>query len=124
MLNSTRRQTLAMGGGFLGTLLLPRRFATAALGGNLNIAFNQNLPSLDPDIGPSSVNPTIQCLYRSIFDNYIGQKPDLTFEPGLLTAWGWNDDKTKVFMEVRKDVVWHDGTLLTPEDIVVDTARG
>jgi peptide/nickel transport system substrate-binding protein len=123
MLNSTRRQTLAMGGGFLGTLLLPRRFATAAVGANLNIAFNQNLPSLDPDIGPSSVNPTIQCLYRSIFDNYIGQKPDLTFEPGLLTAWGWNDDKTKVFMDVRKDVVWHDGTLLTPEDIVWSIQR-
>ena len=30
---------------------------------------------------------------------YIGQKPDLSFTPGLLTEWGWNDDRTKVVDE-------------------------
>ena len=35
--------------------------------------------------------------------------PDLAFKPGLLTKWGWNDDKTKVHMEVREGAVWHDG---------------
>ncbi len=110
MFNVTRRQALATSGGLLATLLAPQRFASAAAAGNLNIAYNVNLPSFDPDAGPSSVNPTIQAIYRSVFDQYIGQKPNLAFEPGLLTGWGWNDDKTKVWMDVRKDVVWHDGT--------------
>ena len=77
MFNLTRRQALATSGGILATLLAPQRFATAAAGNTLTIAFNVNLPSFDPMPGPSSVNPTIQAIYRSVFDQYIGQKPDL-----------------------------------------------
>jgi peptide/nickel transport system substrate-binding protein len=118
MLNLTRRQTFAVGGGLAGSLLLPQRFAGAAVGSTLNIAYNVNLPSFDPTVGPSSVNPTIQAIYRSVFDQFIGQKPNLQFEPSLLTAWGWNEDKTKAWMEVRENVVWHDGTPFTPEDVI------
>src|SRR5271166_1867999 len=123
MFNVTRRQALATSGGLLTSLILPRRFANAAVGNTLNIAYNVNVPSFDPNIGPSSVNPTIQAIYRSIFDQYIGQKPNLAFEPGLLTAWGWNDDKSKIWMDVRKGVTWHDGSPFTPEDIVWSLER-
>jgi peptide/nickel transport system substrate-binding protein len=123
MFNLSRRQALAAGGGLIGSLLVPQRFARAAVGSTLNIAYNVNLPSFDPQVGPSSVNPTIQGIYRSIFDQYVGQKPNLAFEPGLLTGWGWNDDKTKVWMDVREGVVWHDGTPFTPEDVVWSIQR-
>ena len=95
MFNVTRRQALAASGGLVGAMLAPKRFASAA-GNTLNIAYNVNLPSFDPNTGPSSVNPTLQSIYRSVFNNYIGQRPDLSFEPALLSAWGWNEDKTKV----------------------------
>ena len=88
-------------GAFLTDLLARRRCSSAAGKDTLTIAYNVNLPSFDPTVGPSAVNPTIQAIYRSIFDQYIGQEPDLAFKPGLLTAWGWNDDKTKVWMDVR-----------------------
>ena len=65
MFTITRRQALAASGGFLTSLLAPRRFASAAAGGTLNIAYNVNLPSFDPNTGPSSVNPTLQSIYRS-----------------------------------------------------------
>jgi peptide/nickel transport system substrate-binding protein len=123
MFNVTRRQALAAGGGFIGTLLAPQRFAAAAVGGTLNIAYNVNVPSFDPELGPSSVNPTIQAIYRTIFDQYIGQKPDLSFEPGLITAWGWSNDKTGIWLDVRENVVWHDGTPFTPEDVVWSIQR-
>src|SRR5580698_1652272 len=123
MFNLSRRQALAAGGGLIGSLLVPQRFARAAVGSTLNIAYNVNLPSFDPQVGPSSVNPTIQGIYRSIFDQYVGQKPNLAFEPGLLTAWGWNDDRTKVFMDVRTGVTWHDGSPFTPEDVVWNLSR-
>jgi peptide/nickel transport system substrate-binding protein len=122
MINVTRRQAFAASGGLLTTLLAPRNFASAA-GGTLNIAYNVNLPSFDPDVGPSSVNPTIQAIYRSIYDQYVGQKPNLAFEPGLLTAWGWSDDKSQVHMDVRQNVVWHDGSPFTPEDVVWSIQR-
>src|SRR5689334_25396143 len=107
MLKLTRRQALNAGGGFLAAALGSGRSALAAAGDTLTIAYNVNLPSFDPTVGPSSVNPTIQAIYRSVFDQYIGQNPDLSFKPGLLTAWGWNADKTQVFMEVRPGVRWH-----------------
>ena len=120
----SRRQTLALGaGGFIASLLAGRIPSQAADSNTLTIAFNVNVPSFDPTTGPSAVNPTIQAVYRSIFDQYVGQKPDLSFEPGLLTAWGWNDDKSKVWMDVRPNVKWHDGSAFTPDDVVWSLTR-
>ena len=83
----------------------------------LVIAYNVTLPSWDPTVGPSAVNPTIQGIYQSVFDQFIHQNPDLTPAPGLLTEWGWNDDRTKVILKVREGVTWHDGSPFTAEDV-------
>src|SRR5271169_3949888 len=124
MTTVSRRQALALGASaFLSDLLVTSSGAHAAAGDTLTIAYNVNLPSFDPTVGPSAVNPTIQAIYRSVFDQYIGQKPNLAFEPGLLTAWGWNDDKSKIWMDVREGVTWHDGSPFTPEDIVWSLER-
>ena len=123
MFNLDRRQALALGGaGFLSGLLVGGS-ASAQASDKLTIAFNVNLPSFDPTVGPSAVNPTIQAIYRAIFDQPIGQNTDLSLAPGLLTKWGWNDDKTKVWMDVREGVVWHDGTPFTPDDVVWSITR-
>lgn len=120
----SRRQTIALGaGGFIAALLAGRIPVQAEGISTLTIAFNVNVPSFDPTTGPSAVNPTIQAIYRSVFDQYVGQKPDLSFAPGLLTAWGWNADRTKVWMDVRENVTWHDGSPLTPDDIVWSLTR-
>ena len=79
---------------------------------------------LGPDGGgPSAVNPTIQGIYKAVFDQYIDQNPDLTFQPGLLTEWGWNEDRTKIVMKVREGATWHDGAPVTPEDVVWSLTR-
>ena len=118
-----RRELLGYSASALGVAALgmPRR--AAAQGSELTIAYNVNLPSWDPTVGPSAVNPTIQGLYQSVFDMYIAQKPDLSFAPGLITEWGWNDDRTKVLMTVREGVTWHDGSPFTPEDVVWSLER-
>ena len=114
--------------------LLQLSVASAALGlaglparaqaiDELIIAYNVNLPSWDPTVGPSAVNPTIQGLYQSVFDQFILQQPDLKPAPGLLTEWGWNDDKTKVSMTVRDGVTWHDGSPFTAEDVAWSLTR-
>ena len=89
----------------------------------LVIAYNVTLPSWDPTTGPSAVNPTIQGLYQSVFDQFILQQPDLKPAPGLLTEWGWNDDKTQVHMTVRDGVTWHDGSPFTAEDVAWSLER-
>ena len=124
MVELNRRETLALGGAsFLIRTDARRRRRSRRRSDKLTIAFNVNLPSFDPTVGPSAVNPTIQAIYRAIFDQYVGQNPDLSFAPGLLTKWGWNDDKTKAWMDVREGVVWHDGSPFTPEDVVWSLER-
>lgn len=97
--------------------------SASAQGDTLTIAYNVNLPSFDPTVGPSAVNPTIQSLYKSVFDQYIDQNPDLSFKSGLLTDWGWNDDKSQIFMDVREGAFWHDGSPVTAEDVVWSLER-
>ncbi|NPD14846.1 peptide ABC transporter substrate-binding protein [Xinfangfangia sp. D13-10-4-6] len=89
----------------------------------LVIAYNVTLPSWDPTTGPSAVNPTIQGIYQSVFDQFILQQPDLTPAPGLVTEWGWNEDYSQIWLVVREGVKWHDGSDLTPEDIAWSLAR-
>ena len=89
----------------------------------LTIAYNVTLPSWDPTVGLSAVNPTIQSIYKTVFDQYIDQNTDLSFRPGLLTDWGWNADRTQIFLEVREGAFWHDGMPVTPADVVWSLER-
>ena len=118
------RRGLVAGGLTLaaGTRML-RAGSARAESGAVTIAFNVGLPAWDPTVGGSAVNPTIQAIYQSVFDQFIGQDPDLSFAPGILEKWGWNDAGNAIWMDVRKGVVWHDGSPLTPDDIVWSLTR-
>ena len=97
--------------------------AQAADEDTLTIAYNVTLPSWDPTVGLSAVNPTIQSIYKSVFDQYIDQNADISFKPGLLTDWGWSDDKKSIWMTVRENAFWHDGSAVTPADVVWSLQR-
>ncbi len=119
MFSTTRREILKYGAA--GAALLPGLGAAglrAQPADTLTIAYNVNLPSWDPTVGLSAVNPTIQSIYKSVFDQFIDQNPDLSFKPGLLTDWGWNEDRTGIHLEVRDGASWHDGSPVTAADVV------
>jgi peptide/nickel transport system substrate-binding protein len=114
---------MLLGTGAAGAGLAALGLPAAAQSGELTIAYHVNLPSWDPTVGPSAVNPTIQGIYQSVFDQYVAQAPDLSFEPGLLTEWGWTDDNTRIRMVVREGVTWHNGDPLTAEDVIWSLER-
>ena len=76
-LNRRRTARIRRLGAWPWRLGLPGRTARVPQGDELTIAYNVNLPSWDPTTGPSAVNPTIQGIYQSVFDQFIAQKPDL-----------------------------------------------
>lgn len=121
-MNPNRRTLLKLGATCAAALGLPG-LALAQGADELTIAYNVNLPSWDPTVGPSAVNPTIQGFYQSVFDMFIHQNTDLSFGPGLITEWGWSDDKKKIFLVVRDGVTWHDGTPFTAEDVAWSLTR-
>lgn len=126
MSSLSRRSILRLAGGAgalpLASALLGCGTAHAA-SDTVTIAYNVNLPSFDPTVGQSAVNPTIQSIYQAIFDPYIGQAPDLSFKPGILTRWAWSDDRSKIMLELRKGATWHDGSPVTAEDVVWSLER-
>ena len=89
----------------------------------VTIASNVTLPSFDPTSGPSAVNPPLQSFYQSIFDPYVAQNANLSRASGMLTKWGWNDDRTKISLTLRPDAYWHNGDRVTPEDIIWSMQR-
>src|SRR5215469_18106740 len=107
----SRRSLLKLTGGAAALPLTSGLVGSSAqaAGGTLTIAYNVNLPSFDPTVGVSAVNPTIQSIYQSVFDPYIGQAPDLSFKPGLLTKWGWNEDRSNDNLAFREGARWHAG---------------
>lgn len=113
--------TAALAAGPLAGMLLAPAHAQQA--DTLTIAYNVGLPSWDPTTGPSAVNPSIQGIWKSVFDQYIDQAADLSFKPGLLSKWGWNADKTKIEIELRAGALWHDGTPVTAADVVWNLKR-
>lgn len=115
--------------GFLGTSAFATALAASGLpviaqnGGDLTIAYNVPVQSWDPTTGPAAVNPVLQSIYLAVFDRFVGQNPDLSFDAGLLTDWGFSEDKSQVHMTVREGVTWQNGDPLTPDDIVWSLTR-
>jgi peptide/nickel transport system substrate-binding protein len=121
-----RRSFLQFTGAASAATALPTLLASQsahAAGDTLTIAYNVSLPSWDPTTGLSSVNPGLQSIWKSVFDQYIDQNPDLSFKPGVLSDWGWNADKTRVHMTVRDGATWQDGRPITGQDIVWNLNR-
>jgi peptide/nickel transport system substrate-binding protein len=91
--------------------------------GSLTIAYSASITAWDPNSGPQAVNPSFQSLYRSVFDPYINQNPDLSLAPGVMEKYGWNEERSKISLTLRDGVKWHDGSALTMEDVVWNLER-
>ena len=123
-LNQQRRSFLRHTGISLAALGASGPLQVLAQSSNtLTLAYNVGLPSWDPTVGPSAVNPGIQSLYKAVFSQYIDQHADLGLKPDLLTKWIWSDDHSKIRITVRNNAKWHDGTPVTPEDVVWSLTR-
>ena len=118
-----RRTTLKGIGAFALAAGLPGTAFARGPDDPLVIAYPTPLPSLDPTDSPQSSHPAVQSIYKAVFDPYIDQAPDLEPKPGILTDWKWGPGKNSVVLTVRNDALWHDGTPVTPDDLVWSLAR-
>jgi peptide/nickel transport system substrate-binding protein len=75
--------------------------------------------SLDPHV---QWNPDSYFVYRNIFDNLVTRTNDGEIVPEIATSWEQVSD-TQMVMQLRDDVVFHDGEKMTPEDVVYSIRR-
>jgi peptide/nickel transport system substrate-binding protein len=110
----TTRRALLTGAGGLLALGSMGGTVRAEEAGHLVLAFPADVPLWDPTA--RALAPA-QSLYKMVFDQPIGQRPDLAAAPGLVKAWRTDAAGTALELELRDDVVFHDGTPMTAEDI-------
>ena len=75
--------------------------------------------TLDPHL---QWNPDSYAVYRNIFDNLVTRDDNGKIVPAIATAWNFPSD-TEVEFTIRDDVFFHDGSKLTPEDVVYSVQR-
>ena len=61
-------------------------------------------------------------VYRNVFDNLVTRDVAGRIVPQVATAWRYSDETTIVF-DLRTDISFHDGSKLTPEDVVFSVRR-
>jgi peptide/nickel transport system substrate-binding protein len=81
----------------------------------VRIACESPLPrTLDPD--PAFVDGAVHSVFCNFYDSLTAFDRNMRIGPGLAVSWNSPDDTTWVF-ELRKDVVFHDGSPLTAEEV-------
>src|SRR4051812_31150883 len=110
-----RRALLSGASAMGGALLLPRGVAaqeTPKRGGTLRVSMTYNPAALDPMTGRNA--PDFNTLL-AIYDGLLDLDPQtLAVKPALARAWKWANPTTLV-LDLRDDVVFHDGTKFDAE---------
>jgi peptide/nickel transport system substrate-binding protein len=79
----------------------------------------QNPASLDPHV---QWDPDSYFVYRNIFDNIVTRDPSGKIVPQVAASWAYKDPLNLV-LKIRSDIVFHDGSKLTPDDVVFSVKR-
>lgn len=77
---------------------------------------------------PANLDPHVQWdtdsyhVYRNIFDNLVTRDTSGKIVPQVASAWTYRTP-TEIEFTIRSDIRFHDGTALTPEDVVYSVKR-
>src|SRR5688572_27843436 len=103
-------------------LLAAAVLCAAAAGANaqtVRIANQGDALSMDPH----SLNESLQLdVNNNVYDTLVQRNKDLSLAPGLATGWKQTSPTVWRF-ELRKGVLFHDGTPFTADDVVFSMAR-
>ena len=91
-------------------------------------AQNKDTLSVDLPGDAATLDPHVQwdtdsyTIYRNIFDNLLTRDAAGKIVPQIGAAWRYVSD-TVIDFDIRSDVKFHDGSALTPEDVVFSVKR-
>jgi peptide/nickel transport system substrate-binding protein len=106
-------------GGAAGTTTQPSGTTPADVkrGGRLRVGHvgGGKAETFDPGRGSTFIDAS---RYLNIYDLLVRADNELELVPGLATEWEPNEDSTVWQFKLRPDVVWHDGTPFTAQDVI------
>jgi peptide/nickel transport system substrate-binding protein len=89
------------------------RGAQAAGNDAVTIGWPNDIPSWDPN---QRFTPDAQPVFKTVFDPPIDQDPQLKLIPHLIKAWNLAADGLSMAVELRDDVLFHNGDKMSTED--------
>jgi peptide/nickel transport system substrate-binding protein len=96
-----------------GKLLTGARPALAQGTDMVTIGWPSDVPSWDPN---QRFSPDAQPIFKMVFDQPLDQNPALEIIPHVVTKWELAADGLSMPIEIRDDVVFHNGDKMTMED--------
>jgi peptide/nickel transport system substrate-binding protein len=104
-----------LGEGLVAALVMSVLRSARAANDTLSIAYPFDVPTWDPT---AATFVGAQALYKAVFDAPLQYSADLKLTPGLISEWRWQDkEKRRLEITLRNDVLFHDGSPLTTEDV-------
>lgn len=96
--------------------------ATPKKGGSIRFAWDLHGPddTLDPNLFAHNLD---YCRGRFAYNNLCRLQEDLTVKPELAESFEANASATEWTFELRKDVLFHDGSKMTADDVVYSMMR-
>src|SRR5947208_14782322 len=88
------------------------RIGRSAANDAVTIGWPNDVPSWDPN---QRFTPDAQPIYKAVFDQPIDQDPQLKLIPHLVKNWDLAPDGLSMAVELRDDVVFHNGDKMTTE---------
>jgi peptide/nickel transport system substrate-binding protein len=85
----------------------------------LTVAVASDMTSMDPHVGKEIAAVVVT---NNIFATLVSLTPEGEVAPYIAESWTQVDEKTFDFT-IRKDIKWHDGSVLTPDDVVFSLNR-
>jgi peptide/nickel transport system substrate-binding protein len=112
-MNFKKKATLAL----IGSAIAATSFVASAQ--TIRIANQGDALSMDPH----SLNESLQLsVTGNVYEGLVGRNKDLSLAPGLATSWRQTSPTVWRF-ELRKGVLFHDGTPFTADDVLFSLAR-
>lgn len=79
----------------------------------VTIGWPNDVPTWDPN---QRFSPDSQSIFKAVFDQPLDQDPQLKLIPHLIKSWELAPDGLSMPIELRNDVVFHNGDKMTTED--------
>jgi peptide/nickel transport system substrate-binding protein len=94
-------------------MIAQAKLALATSPDSVTIGWPNDVPTWDPN---QRFSPDAQPIFKMVFDQPLDQDPQLKLIPHLIKRWELSPDGLSMPVELRDDVVFHNGDKLTTED--------
>ncbi|ORE92551.1 family 5 extracellular solute-binding protein [Stappia sp. 22II-S9-Z10] len=102
------------------TALLLVATGLPVMANELRIGLQDDPDVLDPDQSRTFAG---RIVYTAVCDKLVDLSPDVEIIPQLATDWEYSDDATSLVLNLRDDVVFHDGTPFNAEAVIYNINR-